>query len=70
MANREHQVGAVHRIEMELADPAGDEVLDLADGKLYRDGGALLRPVVERRQTPGEPSRHGSPAKAGELLHL
>ena len=64
MADREDEVGAVHRVEMQFLYAAVDEVDDLlgADGR--GDQAARHQIVVEPFETFGEPGRH---ARAGAL---
>src|SRR5436305_4908182 len=58
MADREHQVGAVHGVEVEGVDAMLGEFLHLAGGHGRRDQLAGVRVVVEPVEFLREPARH------------
>src|SRR6266702_6473937 len=70
MADREHEVRAVHGVEMEGIDAMLGELLHLAGG----DGGghqlAGLGIVVEAVEFVGEPRRHGGAGAGHEVARL
>src|SRR5436305_8087754 len=65
MADREHQIGAVHGVEVEGVDAALGELLHLAGGNGRRHQLAGLGIVVEAFELLREPVRHGG-AGAGD----
>src|SRR5207245_10145199 len=65
MADREHEIGAVHGVEMEGIDAMLGELLHLARGNGGRDQLAGFGIVVEALEFLGEPVRHGR-AGAGQ----
>ena len=55
---REDEIGAVHRVEMEIVDAGSTRSIDLLGGHRRRDQRAGFGIVVQPVETVGEPSRH------------
>src|ERR1041385_689840 len=70
MADREHQVGAVHGVEVEGVDAMFGELLHLAGGNRGRHQLAGIRIVVEAVEFFGEPGRHGGAGAGHEVTGL
>src|SRR5580704_6801570 len=70
MADGEHEVGAVHGVEMKGIDAALGEFLDLAGGDRSRDQLAGLGVVVETFELGGKPVRHAGAGAPGEIRGL
>src|SRR5436305_5013865 len=70
MADREHQVGAVHGVEMEGVDAVLGEFLHLAGGNRSCDQLAGVRIVVQPVEFFREPGRHGGAGAGHELAGL
>ena len=58
VADGEDEVGAVHRVEVEVADAALDQVQHLLGGHRGGDQRVRLRIVVEPVEALGQPGRH------------
>src|SRR6185436_3765123 len=67
VAQRERQVRAVQRIEMELVDALGMQAPTEVAGDRGGDHAARLDVVVEPVEHGGEPARNLRPAQAGHL---
>src|SRR5271169_4451569 len=65
VADREHEIGAVHSVEVEIGDAVIDEVEHLFGGDRGGDELARRRIVVEAFEALGEPGRHGSTTARG-----
>src|SRR5262245_66480394 len=60
MADREHEIGAIHRVEMECGDPAVDEVEHLLSSDRRSNQLACRRIVIEALETLRDPRRNRS----------
>ena len=67
MADGEDEVGAVHRVEVQVLDAVVDEVDHLlgADGGGDEAAGGCI--VLEAVEAVGEPPRHARPGPTGEI---
>src|SRR5262245_41477350 len=73
VADREHEIGAIHRVEMECGDPAVDEVEHLLGRDRRGNQFACRRIIIEALETLRDPRRNRSPAalgKAGRRLEV
>src|SRR5262249_55902854 len=73
MTDRIDQVGAIHRIEVEISDAAVDEIEHLLGGNRSSNELAGCGIVVEPLEAPSEPGRNGRAAprrKAPRLLEV
>src|SRR5947199_3380990 len=70
MADREHQVGAVHGVEVEGVDALLGEFLHLAGGNGGGDQLAGVRIVIEPVELFRQPRRHGGPGAGHEVAGL
>src|SRR3954447_11580773 len=70
MADREHQVGAVHGVEVEGVDAVLGEFLHLAGGNGGRDQLAGVRIVIEPVDFPPQPRRHRGAGAGHEVAGL
>ena len=70
MADGIDEVGAVQRVEMELADALIDEVHHLLGRHRGGDEVRGLRIGLEPVEAPRQPRRHGRAAAAGKARHL
>src|ERR1700710_2285267 len=73
MADREHEIGAVHGVEMEGIDAVLGEFLDLAGGDGGRDQFPRLGIVIKAFEFLRQPRRHagaGAPGEIGSLLEI
>ena len=67
MADRVDEIGAVHGVEVEVADAAVDEIEHLLGGNGGCDQLAGRRVIVEAVEALGEPGRYGGAAARGEI---
>ena len=70
MADREHEVGAVHRVEVQVLDAVVDQVEHLLGADGGGDEAAGRRVVLEALEPVGEPLRHARARAAGEIRRL
>src|SRR6185312_15846805 len=63
VADRKHQVGAVHRVEMQFLDPVVDEIDHLLGADRSRDETPRRRIVLEPIKPVGQPLRHARPGE-------
>ncbi len=67
MADREHEIGAVHGVEVQLLHAMVDEVDHLFGADGSRDQPARRGVVLEPLEPVGEPLRHACPRSPGEI---
>ena len=70
MADRVDEIGAVHGVEMEIADAAIDQIEHLFGGDRGGDQLARRRIVIEPVEARREPVRHRGAGALGETLRL
>src|ERR1700754_855652 len=70
MADREHEIGAVHGVEVEGVDAVLGELLHLAGRDGCGDQLAGLGVVIEAFEFRGEPVRHGGAGAGNEIARL
>src|ERR1700735_350412 len=67
MADREHQISAVHSVEVQLLDAVVDEIDHLLGADRRRDEAARRGIVLETVKAVSEPLRHARARAAGEI---
>src|SRR5271168_826829 len=67
MADREHQIGAVHSVEVKLLNAMVDEIDHLLGAYGRRDEAACRGIVLKTIKPVGEPLRHARPRSPGEI---
>src|ERR1700675_4222159 len=70
MADGEHEVGAVHGVEVKGVDAMFGEFLHLAGGNCRRHQLAGVGGVVEGVELSGQPVRHGGAGAGDEIARL
>ena len=73
MADGVDEIGAVERVEVELADALVDQLHDLLGGDRRRNQLRGLRVVVEAVEAARQPGGHGgaaAPGEPGDLLEI
>ena len=67
MANRKHEIRAVHGVEVQFLNAMIDEIDHLLGAHGRRDQAACRGIVFEAVKSIGEPLRHARPGSAGEI---
>src|SRR5262252_1521393 len=70
MADRKHQIGAVHGVEMKIRDATVDEVHHLFGGDSGCDQTSCRHVRFQPGESIGKPTRHGGTATLGESPYL